>query len=37
VPARFELRDSLPPGENGKLRKKPQREEYWTGTSRILV
>jgi long-chain acyl-CoA synthetase len=36
VPARFELRDSLPRGEDGKLRKKPLRDEYWTGTSRIL-
>ena len=36
VPARFELRDSLPRGEDGKLRKKPLRDEFWTGTSRIL-
>ena len=36
VPARFELRDALPRGEDGKLRKKPLRDEYWTGTSRIL-
>ena len=36
IPARFELRDTLPRGEDGKLRKKPLRDEYWTGTSRIL-
>jgi long-chain acyl-CoA synthetase len=36
VPARFELRGSLPRGEDGKLRKKPLRDEYWTGASRIL-
>ncbi len=36
LPARFELRDSLPRGEDGKLRKKPLRDEFWTGTSRIL-
>jgi long-chain acyl-CoA synthetase len=36
IPARFDLRDSLPRGEDGKLRKKPLRDEYWTGASRIL-
>jgi acyl-CoA synthetase (AMP-forming)/AMP-acid ligase II len=28
VPARIELRASLPRGDDGKLRKKPLRDEY---------
>ncbi len=33
VPARFELRAALPRGEDGKLRKKPLRDEYWADSS----
>ncbi len=29
IPIRFEFREALPRGEDGKLRKKPLRDEYW--------
>ncbi len=36
VPTRFEFRDTLPRGEDGKLRKKPLRDEYWGEGSKIV-
>ena len=35
-PARYEFLESLPRGEDGKLRKKPLRDRYWGEDSKIL-
>jgi acyl-CoA synthetase (AMP-forming)/AMP-acid ligase II len=35
-PARYEFLDSLPRGDDGKLRKKPLRDQYWGEGSKIL-